>query len=94
MIISLVFVISASYFAMLNIWSKIPLIGNKLPTIMALKTFNPAANSAEGLAIYLAYMTAFLIGLILINKLKKEDQKTIAAEGEKESRSSFLMIQI
>jgi len=60
---SVFFVILFSYFSIFGLWAR---AGWQLPGIMLQRTFNPVSGSLEGLAIFLAVMVVFLVGLIMI----------------------------
>ncbi|OGZ40208.1 MAG: hypothetical protein A3I20_03210 [Candidatus Portnoybacteria bacterium RIFCSPLOWO2_02_FULL_40_15] len=65
-------VIIAAYFSILGIWTKIPWLGERLPGLMSLKTFNPMTGSLEGLAIFLAAVIGLVVGRVLIGIKNKE----------------------
>jgi len=74
---SVFFVILLSYLSIFGLLAKISPIGPigpispiDLPQIMLQKGFNPTAGSMEGLAIFLAVITVFLVGRCLIPGVK------------------------
>ncbi|MDD2696896.1 MAG: tetratricopeptide repeat protein [Candidatus Pacebacteria bacterium] len=70
---SVFFVVLMAYFSIFGIWSRISgLLGGKiaLPSVMLQSVFNPAAGSLEGLAVFLAVVSVFLIGKIITTESK------------------------
>lgn len=59
-------VLLLSYFSVFGIWQKINSLIDAAPAITLQRFFNPVAGSLEGLAIFLAVIAVFLVGLILI----------------------------
>ena len=57
-----------AYLSIFNVWSKIP----GLPSVMSLRSFNPAAGSLEGLSIFLAALVGLIAGLLLQGKERKK----------------------
>ena len=90
MALSLAFVMLASYLSIFGLWPKMPLIGNNLSAIMNLKSFNTASSSLEGLAIYLAAMTALIVGVVLTNVLRKIGKKATQDERNKSKKNIFI----
>ena len=77
-ILSVFFVILLSYLSIFGVWAKLAnfqfSISNfqfKLPAVMTQRTFNPVAGSMEGLAVFLAIFSVFLIGQILVSKKRE-----------------------
>ncbi len=74
---SVFFVVLMSYLSIFGAWAKLAnlqfSIANfqfKMPAVMLQWTFNPAAGSMEGLAVFLAIVSVFLIGKIIISEPK------------------------
>lgn len=66
---SIFFVVIISYLSIFGVFAKInTLLAGKiaLPQVMSQSTFNPAAGSLEGLAMFLAVVLVFLIGRVLV----------------------------
>jgi len=74
---SVFFVVISAYLSAFGVWSKIDgLLGDKfsLPQVLTQRTFNPAAGSMEGLAVFLTVILVFLVGRIIS---KREGKKSI-----------------
>lgn len=65
---SVFFVVLVSYFSIFGVWQQISQIGPiGLPAVMQQRIFNPVSGSLEGLAVFLAIITVFLIGRCLVS---------------------------
>ena len=72
---SVFFVVLIAYFSIFGFWQKIPA---SLPSFMALKTFNPASGSLEGLSIFLSVIIILLTGKLLTGQKEKEKKPLLA----------------
>lgn len=79
-----------AYCSIFGLWARI----GGLPVLMKLKSFNPVAGSLEGLAVFLAVLTAYLVGYLIVSRVfVVENASFFGGEVKKPSRiGSFLNI--